>query len=258
MTTLIKQDDGQVLINGYDTLKDPLNAKKEFSLTGQSVAIDEELTGYDNLQIIAELSLLKNIDRRINRMLETFQLKDVAAKPVSTYSGGMRRRLDIAMSIISEPAIIFLDEPTTGLDPQNRSAMWALVKSLANSGTTIFLTTQYLEEAEFLADKIAILNEGKIVINGTLEELKKTLPQGIIEFSFQKNEDFISAKELLKQFEQTSIPENLSLTIMTDGSIEQLSNIFNEISHSNIIIASFTQKLPTLEDVFYSIVKEGA
>lgn len=254
MTTLLKQDSGEVKINGYDTINDAFNAKKEFTLTGQFVAIDEELTGYDNLRMIAELNLLKQIDEKIDQLLAMFQLKDVARQAVNTYSGGMRRRLDIAMSIISEPTIIFLDEPTTGLDPQNRATMWALVKSLANAGTTIFLTTQYLEEAEFLADKIAILNNGEIVKSGTPEALKKTLPQGIIAFSFQSDEDFLVAKELLKSFKYTDKNETLTLEIITDGSLKQLTNVFNKINNANITFASFTQKLPTLEDVFYHIV----
>ena len=256
MTTLMQSDSGEVKISGYDVQKEPLKAKQQFSLTGQFAATDEALTGRNNLQIIGELNHLKEIDKRAEELLHAFSLKEVEDKAVSTYSGGMRRRLDIAMSLMSEPAIIFLDEPTTGLDPQNRSAMWTLIKSLADAGTTIFLTTQYLEEAEMLADKIAILNDGVIMKEGTPDELKRTLPQGVIEFSFQKYEDLVLSKELLHQFEQTENSDNLTLTVVTDGSMEQLTTIFNQINDANIKIASFTQKLPTLEDVFYTIIRE--
>lgn len=257
MTTLMKSDSGEVKINGYDVNKQALKAKEQFSLTGQFSATDEALTGRQNLKIIGELYHLKNIDMKIDQLLHAFDLKFVQNKAVSTYSGGMRRRLDIAMSLMCEPSIIFLDEPTTGLDPQNRSAMWNLIKSLAQAGTTIFLTTQYLEEAEVLADQITILNEGVIVKKGSPTKLKKALPQGIIELTFQEDEDLISSKKLLNQFEQLESLDNLSLTIVTDGSMEQLASIFNQMSNANITVVGFTQKLPTLEDVFYAIIKES-
>lgn len=256
MTTLLKKDEGEVIIAGYDVQKEPLKAKKSFSLTGQFAATDETLTGRNNLQIIGELSHLKDINKKIDELLLAFDLKDVENKAVSTYSGGMRRRLDIAMSIMSKPSIIFLDEPTTGLDPQNRSAMWNLIKSLADAGTTIFLTTQYLEEAEVLADYVAILHDGVIVKKGTPEELKKALPQGIIEFTFQENKELMSAKALLHQFRQVENHENLTLTVVTDGSMEHLSRVFNQLNSANIEVGSFTQKLPSLEDVFYTIINK--
>lgn len=257
MTTLLKQDSGEVIIAGNDVLKEPIKAKKSFSLTGQFAATDEALTGRNNLQIIGELNHLKNINQRIDELLLAFDLEEAGNKPVSTYSGGMRRRIDIAMSIMSEPSIIFLDEPTTGLDPQNRTAMWKLIKSLANAGTTIFLTTQYLEEAEVLADYVAILNDGVIVKKGTPEELKKTLPQGIVEFTFQEDKDLLSSKAILHQFRQIENYENLSLTVVTDGSVENLSSVFSQLNSANIKINSFTQKLPSLEDVFYTIINES-
>lgn len=255
MTTLMKADSGTVIIEGYHVEKEALKAKNMFSLTGQFAAVDEALTGRNNLQIIAELYHLKNIDKKVDELLEIFQLKNVEHKAVNTYSGGMRRRLDIAMSIMCEPSIIFLDEPTTGLDPQNRATMWELVKGLADKGTTIFLTTQYLEEAEALANKIAILHNGVIVKQGTPAELKKMLPQGIIEFAFHQETDFIASKELLKNYAQKENHSQLILEIITDGSMEQLSHIFNCFQEANINVASFTQKLPTIEDVFYKIIK---
>ena len=257
MTTLMKADDGEVKIGGYDVQRESMNARKQFSLTGQFAATDEGLTGRQNLQIIGELYHLESVRERANELLEQFDLEEAGDKLVSTYSGGMRRRLDIAMSLMNVPDILFLDEPTTGLDPQNRGAMWELVKSLAEAGTTIFLTTQYLEEAEVLADRIAILNEGVIVKEGTARELKSMLSSGTVEFSFYKNRDLQSAKMLLKEYKLAEDKENLSLTVMAEDGIEQLTNILNRIQENGIRVANFTQKLPTLEDVFFAIVQEG-
>lgn len=170
----------------------------------------------------------------------------------------MRRRLDIAMSIMSEPSIIFLDEPTTGLDPQNRSAMWELVQSLAEKGTTIFLTTQYLEEAEILADKIAILSNGEIIKEGTSEELKQSLPQGIIEFTFHNIDDLESAGKNLSDYYLAINEKDCTLTLHTDGSLDQLSTVINKIREIELNIVSFRQKLPTLEDAFYQFIKNEA
>ena len=258
MTTLLKADCGDVKIGGYDVQKDSMKAREQFSLTGQFATTDEGLTGRQNLQIIGELYHLENVRERANELLEGFDLEDAGDKLVSTYSGGMRRRLDLAMSLMNVPEILFLDEPTTGLDPQNRGAMWELVKSLAEAGTTIFLTTQYLEEAEVLADRIAILNEGVIVKEGTARELKSMLSSGIVEFSFYKNKDLQNAKELLQEYNLIEDKENLSLIIMAEDGIEQLTKILNRIQENGIQVANFTQKLPTLEDVFFAIIQEGS
>lgn len=256
MTTLMKADEGEVSIGGTDVQKNSLQARKLFSLTGQFAATDEALSGRRNLQIIGELNHLDEIEKRSNELLKLFRLEDAADKKVSSYSGGMRRRLDIAMSVMSNPKIIFLDEPTTGLDPQNRAAMWKLIESLSEKGTTIFLTTQYLEEAEALADRIAILNDGVIVQEGTANELKKVLPQGKIEFSFQDTKDLFVIKRALDNFQISEDESNLSLTVITDGSMEQLSTIFDLINQAKVTILSFTQKLPTLEDAFYIFIGE--
>jgi ABC-2 type transport system ATP-binding protein len=255
MTTLLKADTGQVRIGSFDVEKNSMKARKQFSLTGQFAATDEGLTGRQNLQIIGELYHLKNTREKATELLRKFDLEEAGDKLVSTYSGGMRRRLDIAMSLVNVPSILFLDEPTTGLDPQNRGAMWELVKSLAEEGTTIFLTTQYLEEAEALADRVAVLNEGVIVKEGTVGELKGMLPQGTIEFSFYKNKDLQRAKEILKNYDMVENKENLSLTIMAEDGIEQLASILNLIQENGINVANFAQKLPTLEDVYFTLIK---
>ena len=173
LSTLIQPNGGRATVCGHDVVKHGNRVRRHISLTGQYAAVDEMLTGRENLQIIGGLRLLKNGNQRADELLEIFRLTDDANRKVVTYSGGMRRRLDIAMSLMGEPDVIFLDEPTTGLDPQNRIAMWEIVKDMAGAGTTVFLTTQYLEEAEYLADYVAILHEGVIAEEGTVEGLKE-------------------------------------------------------------------------------------
>ena len=182
LTTLLKQDGGAATVNGFDVMSKPDGVRQSISFTGQFAAVDEILTGRENLLMIAKLRHLKNPRQVADDLLNRFGLTDAADRGVSTYSGGMRRRLDIAMSLVGKSQLIFLDEPTTGLDPEARIEVWKLVKELAESGTTVFLTTQYLDEAEQLADRIAILHEGKIIANGTLADLKKLFPPAKVEY----------------------------------------------------------------------------
>jgi len=182
LTTLLKSDGGTAVVNGFDVASNPDHVRQSISLTGQFAAVDEILTGQENLVMIAKLRHLKNPRQVADDLLKRFGLTDAADRRVSTYSGGMRRRLDIAMSLIGKPQVIFLDEPTTGLDPEGRNEVWKTVKELADNGTTVFLTTQYLEEAEQLADQIAILHEGRIIVSGTLAELKKLFPPAKVEY----------------------------------------------------------------------------
>ncbi|QNK55928.1 ABC transporter ATP-binding protein [Paenibacillus sp. PAMC21692] len=182
LTTLLAQDGGAAVINGFDVAAKPDHVRQSISLTGQFAAVDEILTGRENLIMIAKLRHLNNPRQVADDMLQRFGLTDAADRKPSTYSGGMRRRLDIALSLVGNPPIIFLDEPTTGLDPEARIEVWKTVKQLANRGTTIFLTTQYLEEAEQLADQIAILHGGRIIAGGTLEELKRLFPPAKTEY----------------------------------------------------------------------------
>ncbi|WP_079909582.1 ABC transporter ATP-binding protein [Paenibacillus sp. 32352] len=182
LTTLLKQDGGTAVVNGFDVASKPENVRRAISLTGQFAAVDEVLTGRENLIMIAKLRHLDHPRQVADDLLKRFGLTDAADRKPSTYSGGMRRRLDIALSLVGKPQIIFLDEPTTGLDPEARIEVWKIVKELADSGTTVFLTTQYLEEAEQLADRIAILHEGRIIANGTLAQLKKLFPKAKVEY----------------------------------------------------------------------------
>ena len=182
LTTLLKPDDGTTRVDGFDVLSQPARVRESISLTGQFAAVDEILTGRENLIMIAELRHVKGAGKVADDLLEQFGLADAAGRRVSTYSGGMRRRLDIAMSLIGDPRIIFLDEPTNGLDPEGRIEVWQVIQNLADSGTTVFLTTQYLDEAEKLADRIAILHDGTIIESGTLEDLRKLVPPAKVEY----------------------------------------------------------------------------
>jgi ABC-2 type transport system ATP-binding protein len=182
LSTLLKADAGTVTVAGFDIATQAAKVRQSFSLTGQFAAVDEILTGRENLVLIARLRHLKDPGQVAENLLARFQLTDPVERRVATYSGGMRRRLDIAMSLIGNPPVIFLDEPTTGLDPQGRIEVWNSVKQLAGQGTTVLLTTQYLDEAEQLADRIAILHEGRIIANGTLAELKQLLPPATVEY----------------------------------------------------------------------------
>ena len=182
LATLLKQDSGTATVNGFDVAAKPEEVRQSISLTGQFAAVDEILTGRENLIMIARLRHLHDPHQASDDLLNRFGLTDAADRRVSTYSGGMRRRLDIAMSLVGKPQIIFLDEPTTGLDPEGRLEVWKIVKELANNGTTVFLTTQYLDEAEQLADRIAILHDGRVIANGTLADLKKLFPPAKVEY----------------------------------------------------------------------------
>ena len=182
LSTLLKADAGTASVAGFDVATHSANVRESISLTGQFAAVDEILTGRENLILMARLRRVKDAGQMADDLLARFQLIDAAKRRVATYSGGMRRRLDIAMSLIGNPPVIFLDEPTTGLDPQGRIEVWNSVKELARRGTTVLLTTQYLDEAEHLADRIAILHEGRIIANGTLAELKQLFPPAKVEY----------------------------------------------------------------------------
>ena len=224
LSTLLKSDSGSAAINGFDVSTNSDNVRKCISLTGQFVAVDELLTGRENLNLIGQLKHLPNIKNTVNEWLSFSDLEDAANRKVSTYSGGMRRRLDIAMSLMGNPDVLFLDEPTTGLDPQNRIVMWDLIKDLAKKGTTVFLTTQYLEEAEYLADNIAILHDGKIIAEGTPKYLKEIMPERGVRLNFD-----------------SEIKANIAIKFLTENGISA---------------DSIEQNLPSLEDVFLTLIDE--
>lgn len=257
LTTLLKADGGKAIIDGNDVAKDADNVRQHISLTGQFAAVDDILTGRENLELICDLRHVTNSKQTTNKLLKQFDLEDAADRRVGTYSGGMRRRLDIAMSLVGNPSIIFFDEPTTGLDPQSRNSMWETIKSLADNGTTIFLTTQYLEEADQLADKICILNKGKIVAQGTPAQLKKLLPHGQVELKFQSQTQLNAAVKLFEHNEKARDDETLQLAVTTNGTVAELTQLLNNLESAQIEVAEFAQKAPTLDDVFLKIINDS-
>ena len=236
LTTQIPADKGKVEIEGYSVSKDPHKVREVISLTGQFSAVDEALTGKENLVLMARLRQLSSPEKSAGDLLEYFDLSHAADQRVSSYSGGMKRKLDIAMSLTGHPKVIFLDEPTTGLDPQSRRSMWKLIKELQASGITIFLTTQYLEEAEELADRIAILDKGRIIAEGTSRELKSYLSQGALEFFFRDHESMEAAASLLKDYKTSFVPEEYKLTVFTDGKGDTLAGICSMLYQNHIKI----------------------
>ena len=253
LSTLAKADGGTATICGHDIHKAPHKVRGSISLTGQFAAVDEVLTGRENLTLICKLRRVKNPAQKAAELLKAFNLEEAADRQSKEYSGGMRRRLDIAMSLIGDPEIIFLDEPTTGLDPQNRIAMWDMVRNLANNGTTILLTTQYLEEAEYLADYISILHEGKITVEGTADELKTMLPRGMVELVFATTEARTQAETLLSGYQCTT-KNGKAIVVTTNGTTQQFADVLNTINNAGLPVDTFAQKVPSLEEVFLSIV----
>ncbi len=254
LTTLLAADGGMAKVDGHDVATAADKVRACISLTGQFAAVDDILTARENLVLVGELRHVKNPSAVAESLLRQFELTDAADRRTGTFSGGMRRRLDIAMSLIGSPTVIFLDEPTTGLDPQSRTMMWQQIKDLAANGTTVFLTTQYLEEADQLADHIAILNKGKIVAEGTPAALKEVLAASKIELQFPDETHLHRATKLFADLETTETSESLKLTIVTDGGVKQVAHIFRELDAHDIDVADFSQQSPTLDDVFLEAI----
>jgi ABC-2 type transport system ATP-binding protein len=257
LTTLLRADGGNAVVDGHDVAISAEKVRKHISLTGQFAAVDDILTGRENLELIGDLRHVTSSKATASKLLKQFELEEAADRKTSTYSGGMRRRLDIAMSLIGNPSIIFFDEPTTGLDPQSRNGMWETIKALADSGTTVFLTTQYLEEADQLADKICILNQGKIVAEGTPAELKKLLPHGQVELKFQSQRELDAASKLLTQYETARNDESITLAVTTNGKVAELTRLLTKLENAGVEVIEFAQKAPSLDDVFLKIVNES-
>ena len=256
LTTLIKADGGTAKVAGHDVAGRPDKVRREISLTGQFAAVDNRLTGRENLLLIGDLRHVADSAGTAADLLRRFGLEEAADRAASTFSGGMRRRLDIAMSLIGSPAVIFLDEPTSGFDPAARNEMWRTIRSLAAGGTTVFLTTQYLDEADELADDIAVLHQGRIVARGTAGELKKLVPGELIELTFPDDETRdAAAKALVKSAPAKG--EGATLTIATDGSVSQMAGIFVGLEDARIEPTEFSRNVATLDDVFLKITGAG-
>ncbi len=253
LTTLMEADGGTATVSGFNVAKQPQKVRQTISLTGQFAAVDDMLTGRENLELIGDLRHVKNSAQTANDLLKQFDLVDAADRRAATFSGGMRRRLDIAMSLIGSPSIIFLDEPTTGLDPEARKNMWQAIRILAKSGTTIFLTTQYLDEADELADTIAVLHQGKIVANGTAQQLKKLVPSGLVKMTFEDEKQLASATSALGKDYQITDTDGLTLTVNSGGSAAQTAELFIRLRDAKLEPTDFSQQVATLDDVFFKL-----
>ncbi len=256
LTTLIRSDGGTASVAGFDVDARPAKVREHISLTGQFAAVDNRLTARENLVLIGDLRHVDDPSQTAAGLLVKFGLVDAADRRVTTFSGGMRRRLDIAMSLIGRPDVIFLDEPTTGFDPEARNEMWQTIRRLADDGTTVFLTTQHLEEADQLADRIAVLHGGEIVANGSAAELKKLVPGGMVELGFRDARSLAAAARVLGAHYETTTDEGLKLTVATDGTVSAVASVFTLLRDTRIEPLEFTQKLVTLEDVFLKIIAE--
>ncbi|MEU5594492.1 ATP-binding cassette domain-containing protein [Streptomyces sp. NPDC020298] len=253
LSTLITADAGDIRVGGHDISVDPQAVRAAIGVTGQFSAVDGLITGEENMLLMADLHhLSKNEGRRVAaELLERFDLTEAAKKPASTYSGGMKRRLDLAMTLVGSPRIIFLDEPTTGLDPRSRHNMWQIIRGLVSDGVTVFLTTQYLEEADELADRIAVLNDGKIAAEGTAEELKRLIPGGHVRLRFSDPAAYQSAARELR--EVTRDDEALALQIPSGGSQRELRSILDWLDSAGIEADELTVHTPDLDDVFFAL-----
>lgn len=260
LTTLTKADAGNATVGGFDVAKSPNQVRQHISLTGQFAAVDDILTARENLELIGDLRHVSNSVQTAVDLLKKFNLTDAADRRVTTFSGGMRRRLDIAMSLIGSPSIIFLDEPTNGLDPEARNDMWQTIRTLAKNGTTVFLTTQYLEEADELADTIAVLHQGKIIANGTANELKMLVPGGLVKFTFYDEKQLKTAIATLENDYEIIERDDLTLTVANGGGTAQIAGLFIRLRDAKLEPTDFSQKIPTLDDVFFKLTsneKEG-
>jgi ABC-2 type transport system ATP-binding protein len=253
LSTLITADAGEVRIGGHDLAVSPQQVRAAIGVTGQFSAVDGLITGEENMLLMADLHhLSKSEGRKVSaELLERFDLVEASKKPASTYSGGMKRRLDIAMTLVGSPRIIFLDEPTTGLDPRSRHNMWGIIRELVTGGVTVFLTTQYLDEADELADRIAVLNDGRIAAEGTAEELKRLVPGGHIRLRFTDPAAYQSAAVALR--EVTRDDEALSLQIPSGGTQRELRSILDWLDATGVDADELTVHTPDLDDVFFAL-----
>jgi ABC-2 type transport system ATP-binding protein len=258
LSTLIGADAGRLRVAGHDLARDPDAVRAAIGVTGQFSAVDNLLTGEENLILMADLHHLGRADgrRRAAELLGRFGLVDAAKRPAATYSGGMRRRLDLAMTLVGDPQVIFLDEPTAGLDPRSRHTMWEIIRGLVAGGVTVFLTTQYLEEADRLADRIAVLDRGRLIAEGTPSELKRLVPGGHIRLEFDDPGQLDAAARALGDAVRGD--EALALTVPGDGSVAALRAVFERLDAEAVTVTDLTVHTPGLDDVFMAITGEGA
>jgi ABC-2 type transport system ATP-binding protein len=253
LSTLIRADAGDIRVAGHDLRTDPDSVRDAIGLTGQFSAVDGLITGEENLRLMADLRHLSKKEgrRRTAELLERFDLVDAARKPVQTYSGGMKRRLDLAMTLVGDPRVIFLDEPTTGLDPRSRRTMWQIIRELVAGGVTILLTTQQLDEADQLADRIALLDHGKLIAEGTPAQLKRMIPGGHISLGFAQLSDLEAAARALTVIGRDD--DTLTLTVPGDGGVPTLRALLDQLDRASIDVAELAVHTPDLDDVFLTL-----
>ncbi len=258
LSTLIDADAGQMWIAGHDLAKDPDSVRKVIGVTGQFSAVDNLLTGEENLLLMADLNHLDRAEgrRRAAELLDRFDLVDAARTTPATYSGGMVRKLDLAMTLIGDPRVIFLDEPTAGLDPRTRRTMWEIIRGLVADGATIFLTTQYLEEADRLADRIALLDHGRLVAEGTPDELKRLIPGGHIRLQFADPAELDAAARLFAG--STRDDDALALQVPSDGDVDSLRAVLDHLEVASIDVDALSVHTPDLDDVFLALTGRPA
>lgn len=255
LSTLLHFDGGQASIEGHDVIKDADKVRSVIGLTGQSAAVDELLTGRENLVMMGRLYRLTSASTkaRAEELLTEFDLQGAADRPAKTYSGGMRRRLDLAVSLIATPPVIFLDEPTTGLDPRSRQAMWDIIKNLLAKGTTILLTTQYLEEADQLADRIVVIDGGKVIAEGTAKQLKSKLGNDHLEVTFKDETTLTKATKALGRIVSTVNDKEYTVSVILKDTNKDVKNVLDVLSKEKINLESLAVHKPTLDDVFISL-----
>jgi ABC-2 type transport system ATP-binding protein len=258
LSTLIRADGGEVRVAGHDLAREPGSVRAAIGVTGQFSAVDGLLTGEENLLLMADLHHLRRAEgqRRAADLLHRFDLEDAARRTAATYSGGMRRRLDLAMTLVGDPRVIFLDEPTTGLDPRSRHTMWQIIRRLAHDGVTIFLTTQYLDEADELADRIAVLDQGKVVAAGTAEELKRHVPGGHIRLQFADTAGLDVAARALGGASRDD--DALTLQVPSDGSVRSLRGLLDRLDETSVEVGALSVHMPDLDDVFFALTGHPA
>lgn len=260
LTTLLTPDSGTITIEGYNVVKQADEVRSIIGLTGQYAAVDEYLTGRENLRMMGRLYHLSpaDADKRTEELLRQFDLVDAANRPAKTYSGGMKRRLDLALSLIAAPPVIFLDEPTTGLDPRSRLAMWDIIKQLVDGGSTILLTTQYLEEADLLADKIVVIDGGKVIAQGTADELKEKVGKERIELTFESVADVKKAAKAIDGDALQVDEKRKVLSLANDGGVAKLRVLLERLEQQKIKVEGLSLHKPTLDDVFMHLTGHAA
>lgn len=260
LSTLLDPDGGDIKVNGYDVVKQADQVRESIGLTGQFAAVDEYLTGEENLNLIGRLYHLKKSDAQkvTNELIEQFDLVESSTKPVKSYSGGMKRKIDLAMSLIASPSVIFLDEPTTGLDPRSRQAMWTMIKQLAAQGTAILLTTQYMDEADYLADHIIVIDHGKVIAEGNSSELKGQVGDDRLDIVIPNDQEFEAAVKALDGEAVKSDAEARTISVAAKEGVAKLTATLAVLEKANVKVETVSLRKPTLDDVFMELTGHEA